>query len=154
MPAKRPDSETIALGRVVRELRRARGWSQAELAEAISAKTRPPWTVDQVMVARIERGARVTPPRDRQAIADTLGVDVAVLSVDGDPFAYSEMDAWRDRATLDAASDGLRRAAEAFAECCAAFGEGDDKSIERQARKIVRDAVVTGWNREMERQNG
>jgi transcriptional regulator with XRE-family HTH domain len=60
------------VGEVVRALREARGWSRAELARATAARPHP---VGEVMIAKIEQGARVPSPKRLASLAITLGVE-------------------------------------------------------------------------------
>jgi transcriptional regulator with XRE-family HTH domain len=67
----------MALGERIRQLRKEAGWSQAELAERISA--------DPGRVSRYEAG-RITPSAEALVrLAETLNVSIDHLLVDGIP---------------------------------------------------------------------
>lgn len=61
----------VPMGRVVGQARRARGWTQEELAEACS--------LSPGYIARLERGERLPSPLALDRIARTLEVEVADL---------------------------------------------------------------------------
>ncbi|GAA3801964.1 hypothetical protein GCM10022380_19320 [Amycolatopsis tucumanensis] len=65
-PMRRDPTEAVrrAVGNLIRELRKERGWNQTQLGAAVG--------VDQSTVSEWERGAAV--PRELRAIADALGV--------------------------------------------------------------------------------
>jgi transcriptional regulator with XRE-family HTH domain len=70
------------LGERVRELRKARGLSREEVAEALH--------VDPVSVARIERGQHF-PARHLEGLADALAVDLPELFRFGEPVQAGDL---------------------------------------------------------------
>src|SRR5688572_8869752 len=65
------------IGEVVRALREAQGWSRSELARATSARSHP---VSEVMIAKVEQGARTPSPKRLASLAITLGVEPQELA--------------------------------------------------------------------------
>jgi len=116
--------------------------TQAELGQALTALG---WSVDQVMIARIERGQRVTPIHDKNRIAEALNVDPAVLDGDGNPFTAPGMTAWRAQAHLDAARDDVERAAYAYGAAAHGLSALDPDAEFEPAESIARDAEQRGW---------
>ena len=83
---------------VLQRLRKARNWSQEELAEKTKSDGQP--KIDKQTISRLERGERPkTRSRTVTQLARALGVDPAVLT--GDDLAPSIS---RDRSALDARS--------------------------------------------------
>lgn len=67
-----------SVGDTIRDLRRARGWTQARLAEELNRVTgRPTVTADEVK--RWERGRRSPITETRRELAEALGVPLATL---------------------------------------------------------------------------
>ena len=66
------DDITSRFGRRVRQLRRARGWSQEALADRCG--------LDRTYISGIERGRRNVSLRDIEVIAQALGVSVSELT--------------------------------------------------------------------------
>lgn len=71
MPPKRDDPVTAAFGRRVQELRKARKWSQEQLAERAD--------LDRTYVVGVETGKRNPSLKAINMIAEGLGVELAEL---------------------------------------------------------------------------
>jgi transcriptional regulator with XRE-family HTH domain len=61
----------VALGRRIRELRKAKGWRQIDLAEHSG--------VHEVHISDLERGSREVGIRTLQSLARALGVSLAAM---------------------------------------------------------------------------
>lgn len=66
-------------GLVIRQTRRGRGMTQADLALAVSDRLGPAYAINQSTVSRWETGASSVSLRCRQALAAALGLDSTVL---------------------------------------------------------------------------
>ncbi|GEA81391.1 helix-turn-helix domain-containing protein [Cellulomonas uda] len=69
------------VGERVRDLRRARGWSQSDLADAL---TRLGFPMHQTTLAKLERAQRPTPLEDLYALSQVFGVPVVGLLAKAD----------------------------------------------------------------------
>lgn len=117
----RPSLEAIA-GSRVRELRKARGWSQAALAVRLR-KYGPELT--QSTIAKLEAGARPTRLDEFGSLAEVLGVPLTYLIAMPDPFGSpDERFLEREIREIEAALDDAKaRASEAQLRSAAADAE-------------------------------
>lgn len=95
-----------AVGRKVADIRRARGWSQADLADRFGIEAGR--SIDPTTITRLEQGRRPLPVHELIAMALVLGVDARDLL----PVTSAEDDrVLTARVRLDAARDKLESAA-------------------------------------------
>ncbi len=71
-----PQEFEASVGRAIRTLRQARGWSQADLAAGVQDRGFP---LQQTQVARVENGSRPLRVNEAAAFAAVLGVDLVDL---------------------------------------------------------------------------
>ncbi len=71
-----PQEFEASVGRAIRALRQARGWSQADLAAGVQDRGFP---LQQTQVARVENGSRPLRVNEAAAFAAVLGVDLVDL---------------------------------------------------------------------------
>ncbi len=97
----RPSAER-RFGRTVRELRKARGWSQADLAQALRQRGH---SMHQTMIAKTEIGTRPVRLNEAEDLAAVFGMGLTEL------LAWSEEDrGWREvQGFLNELRAGLRR---------------------------------------------
>jgi transcriptional regulator with XRE-family HTH domain len=158
MPAKRPDENTIAMGKTIARLRDEKRWTQGDLASRLTPLLRGrvgDKPVDQTLITRWEAGRRDTSALDLAALAKVFGLPVEILLLGTDPLweppLWAEWNAWESRARLDAARERLEQAAREYGEVRAAF---DPDELEDDAATIAARLETEGWNAEMGRQNG
>jgi transcriptional regulator with XRE-family HTH domain len=145
MPAKSPDPVSASLGAAVARFREARGWRQADLAEALSAKVGRP--IDPTLITRLELGRRNTPAGDIAALADIFGVPVSAFFSSDDPFFGEGFTRWEMRENLRAYRDALERAAREYGEARHAFEHQLDGEPVEDAADIAERGEREGWNR-------
>ena len=149
MPAKRPDSQTTALGLTVARLRSERGWQQSDLARELGIALQRP--IDPTLITRLEKGRRVTSTGELTALASVLGVPPAALLSDADPFYDDGYDEWRMRSHMRAARDALERAAREYGATRFAFESIISDDRPEDASAIADRAETDGWNGEAAR---
>ena len=69
--AYQPDAELNIVGGLVRKIRKARGWTQDNLAGQCSRRG---WDMDYMLVAKIETGVRAVSDLELKLLCEVLGV--------------------------------------------------------------------------------
>lgn len=69
--AYQPGAELNAVGKVVRQVRKAHGWTQDNL---VGQCARRGWDVDHLLISKIETGVRVVSDWELKLLCEVLGV--------------------------------------------------------------------------------
>lgn len=131
------------LGKFVRELREARGWSQAELADRLSAEG---LDMTQVLVSRIEQNKRPVRFDEAVVISHVLGFavgDVATRSIRLDDPRRAEGVAWvAFNRAVGSMADSLRAYRRAYDALGDAIAEAERaRATWKQAADTLGDAA-------------